>query len=219
MSPTCRGTPARSRRLPATIQSTSCRRPDTQGNSHSDPPATTTDQSHLRSAQLHTLQPCLLRYTQDAVSSPPSDSRHGHSRRRQQRRPDPRLRCLSWRLGSSGGGLLLVDTSAISGDQLSAACRAVHPDAVPVSVHSAQLNSALSQSLLHGFPGWLGLHRSDSGDQFTWADGSPLDFQLWAAGEPSGDGELCVYMNADPQAGTWAACDCQQWNLPYMCQL
>ena len=117
------------------------------------------------------------------------------------------------------GGCYWWTTSAISGDQLSAACRAVHPDAVPVSVHSAQLNSALSQSLLHGFPGWLGLHRSDSGDQFTWADGSPLDFQLWEAGEPSGDGELCVYMNADPQAGTWAACDCQQWNLPYMCQL
>ncbi|XP_043230143.1 lectin BRA-3-like [Amphibalanus amphitrite] len=110
--------------------------------------------------------------------------------------------------------------SSISGSQLADACRAVLTDAVPVSVHSAAQNSQLAESLVHGFPVWLGLYRPDgSGAEFAWTDGSQIDFQFWADGQPAGDGELCVYINADPQTGTWAACDCQQWMLPYMCRL
>ena len=109
--------------------------------------------------------------------------------------------------------------SSISGAELADACRAVHPDAEPVTVHSEPQNALLADSLLHGFPGWLGLRRADAAAPFVWADGSQLDYQFWADGQPAGDGELCSYMNADPATGSWAACDCRQWMLPYMCRL
>jgi len=53
---------------------------------------------------------------------------------------------------------------------------------------------------------WIGLHRTEPGGKFVWANGSPLDYAHWLTGEPNnaGGNENCVQIQWYPAApGTW----------------
>ena len=79
------------------------------------------------------------------------------------------------------------------------------------SVHSQAEEELLTTSILSqtGQNVWLGLARGGDG-AFSWVDGSGLDYEFWADGEPNGsgsDGEDCVELYT-VWGGKWndAAC-------------
>ena len=64
---------------------------------------------------------------------------------------------------------------------------------------------------------WIGLHDSYSENFFQWSDGSPLDFSLWASGQPNGgSGENCVRVEWS-EGGTWFDMDCEAVH-PFICK-
>lgn len=56
------------------------------------------------------------------------------------------------------------------------------------SIHSAEENAYVSGTVCNGKNCWLGLTDvgSSSVKKWEWADGSPMDYTSWAAGEPDG---------------------------------
>ena len=54
--------------------------------------------------------------------------------------------------------------------------------------------------------------------EFTWTDGTPYDFQLWAPGEPrEDDSNLCVEMLIETAPGLWNENVCKT-EVYYVCK-
>ena len=109
------------------------------------------------------------------------------------------------------------------------------------SIHSAEQNAQID-ALLEGtgFRAWIGFndrdaevgcadgrHQDQLADSFVWSDGSQVDFQSWASGEPNdwqggsancdGTGnEDCVSANDESFQGLWADNACNGAK-PYIC--
>ena len=42
------------------------------------------------------------------------------------------------------------------------------------------------------FESWTGLNDREAEGEFTWVDGTPLDFERWSGGAPAPEGPDCV---------------------------
>ena len=74
---------------------------------------------------------------------------------------------------------------------------------------------------------WIGAHRVGPytdpiprNDQFTWIDGSALEFSNWSGGQPDNynGGEFCVEVNRFGPT-TWNDQPCDSKNDNYICQI
>jgi len=98
-------------------------------------------------------------------------------------------------------------------------CQDQHPDATgPISVHTSQLNSFLASQRPNGtLVPWLGLTRdSDSASDWTWADGTDVDYTAWYPDMPRDD-DNCTYLGilyTQQWGSSW--CDSE---LRFWCQL
>ncbi|XP_064101211.1 macrophage mannose receptor 1-like [Macrobrachium nipponense] len=82
------------------------------------------------------------------------------------------------------------------------------------SIHSAEENSVLKHGLkIVKSNIWIGLIQKKSG--FGWSDGTALDFQNWADGEPSYDYEQCTELYQED--GKWNDLPCDSWR-PFICR-
>ena len=69
---------------------------------------------------------------------------------------------------------------------------------------------------LSGF--WVGLHRESCGN-FSWTDGSPLDYIYWADNEPTDcqSQKHCVHLQPTTwESAVWKTISCET-ELPYIC--
>ena len=84
------------------------------------------------------------------------------------------------------------------------------------------------KSITGGSRAWVGAHRvgplvdpKPRNDQWTWIDGSSLDYSNWYDGEPNnlrGD-EFCLEVNAG-ESGKWNDAPCDYVGIDYyVCQL
>lgn len=94
-------------------------------------------------------------------------------------------------------------------------CQAVAPESQPASVHDLIENSVIA-SLLEGQESWLGLSRSSVDSNFTWSDGSPVNFTYWQEGQPHNDGN-CILINGDSVTGQWDTEYCHEDHM-FVCQ-
>lgn len=109
----------------------------------------------------------------------------------------------------------LTSTIAVPWLAMAGDCDYTHPNlAKPVSIHS-QAESEFLGTQLSGQVAWIGLRRGAAGD-FDWQDGSDVDFQHWADGEPSADGS-CVQADFG-NGGKWQMADCAQEKV-YVCEM
>ncbi|KAF8386432.1 hypothetical protein PRIPAC_75574 [Pristionchus pacificus] len=58
---------------------------------------------------------------------------------------------------------------------------------------------------------------SDASDNYTWVDGSDIDYNNFVAGFPSDSYGNCVAMETGFLPGQWMNVDCYNTRLPYMC--
>ena len=89
----------------------------------------------------------------------------------------------------------------------------------------------LVKRLTMGLKTWIGAHRIGPlilpyprSDQWTWADGSPLDYSNWNEKEPdnwNGGDEFCSAINLNKAAiGRWSDANCDNTGMySYVCQL
>ena len=93
-------------------------------------------------------------------------------------------------------------------------------------IFDEQTNDLVS-TVSGGSIAWIGAHRvgpytdpKPRNDQFTWIDGSALEFSNWSGGQPdnyNGD-EFCVEMNTFGSA-TWNDQWCNANRNYYICQV
>ena len=104
-------------------------------------------------------------------------------------------------------------------DTVANVCDLAFPGSQPVSIHDLVQNSFLYENVADGLHSyWLGLHRADTNELWTWTDGSPFNFSKWAADQPEGDGERCGHFWYEHE-GDWGARDCASDRAYFMCQI
>lgn len=90
-----------------------------------------------------------------------------------------------------------------------------------VSIHDqpTQDEVAVGAFSVMGYSWWIGLDDALEEGTYVWSDGTPLDFEFWAGGEPndSGGSEDCGHL-ADWAGGAWNDIGCDA-GLPYVCLL
>ncbi|KAH7696610.1 C-type lectin-1, partial [Aphelenchoides avenae] len=70
----------------------------------------------------------------------------------------------------------------------------------------------------------IGLKKSATDGDFTWTDGTPLDYKYWAKNEPKQvDGVACVRMKnsvrvRDPNYARWEVIDCSSKQKVAVCK-
>lgn len=106
--------------------------------------------------------------------------------------------------------------TAVPWNSVADVCRLAHAYSKPAAVHDLLANSILYE-LLNGTEAWIGLSRNSSTGNFTWADGSAVDYTFWSAHQP-GEGANCVVTGANSVTGQWGTAHCQR-SLPFTCQL
>ncbi|XP_034742576.1 macrophage mannose receptor 1-like [Etheostoma cragini] len=96
-------------------------------------------------------------------------------------------------------------------------CRVIGGDLL--SIHSADELEKLPQR--YG-TFWIGLSAPDPVTGYVWSDGSPLQFQHWADGEPNNKNnvESCVefQMNERHRSGSWNDVHCENYRK-WLCQI
>ncbi|XP_030908399.2 macrophage mannose receptor 1 [Melopsittacus undulatus] len=98
-------------------------------------------------------------------------------------------------------------------------CRAIGGDLACIHSEEEQnLIAGLKRDYLH-VSYWMGLSALDSDSGFTWSDGSPVNFEKWAHGEPNNyDGnEKCVVFNGYSYMN-WNDLFCEHMQ-GYVCQI
>ncbi|GMT12201.1 hypothetical protein PFISCL1PPCAC_28437, partial [Pristionchus fissidentatus] len=86
----------------------------------------------------------------------------------------------------------------------------VHDEAANDFIRS----TAVSKGFLDGIQ--IGIQR-DSRGNYTWADGSAIDYNNFAAGFPNEAYGKCVAMHTGFLPGKWMNIDCYNTRLPYVC--
>ncbi|GMT32183.1 hypothetical protein PFISCL1PPCAC_23480, partial [Pristionchus fissidentatus] len=86
-------------------------------------------------------------------------------------------------------------------------------------VHDQTLNDFIRRtSVSNGFLD--GVHigiQKDSNGNYTWADGSDIDYDNFVAGFPNDQYGNCVAMETGFMPGQWMNVDCYNTKLPYVC--
>ncbi|XP_076977610.1 low affinity immunoglobulin epsilon Fc receptor isoform X2 [Tamandua tetradactyla] len=85
-----------------------------------------------------------------------------------------------------------------------------------VSIHSAEEQAFLTKSA-NKKGSWIGLQDLHVEGEFTWMDGSPLDYSNWRPGEPNGhdQDEDCVMMQG---SGQWNDAFCRSLLDGWVCE-
>ncbi|XP_012921231.1 low affinity immunoglobulin epsilon Fc receptor [Heterocephalus glaber] len=84
-----------------------------------------------------------------------------------------------------------------------------------VSIHSQEEQDFLTKHA-NKEGSWIGLRDLDIEGEFTWMDGSPLDYSNWQSGEPNNaQGEDCVVMQG---SGQWNDAFCRTWLDAWVCE-
>jgi len=110
----------------------------------------------------------------------------------------------------------------VSGYSVASACYSLDPPAQPASIHSEDETAVLTQLILESgttkpFP-WTGLTLEAENGNWTWLDGSAVDFLNWEDGRPRG--HECGGMDARSRwSGRWWDEPCYLADRPYLCQL
>ncbi|CAJ0931873.1 unnamed protein product, partial [Mesorhabditis belari] len=64
---------------------------------------------------------------------------------------------------------------------------------------------------------YIGVERHKNANVWTYSDGSPLTYQIWAQGEPNASGDkVCAIMS--PENGQWKAAECST-DRPFFCTM
>lgn len=117
---------------------------------------------------------------------------------------------------SQFGDMCYVYSSThIAGNEQTHACLQQHPDAEPVSIHSAAQNAFLF-SLSDGPGPWIGLRRTSAGIDYKWYDDSGLNFTNWVSPP---DQDSAFYVDMSLADGTWRLDDYDSFTLPFYCQI
>merc|ERR1712243_385643 len=83
-----------------------------------------------------------------------------------------------------------------------------------VVIHSPDLNVFVN-NLAGSQRAWIGAFRigpvAHNNNEFSWTDGSNIDFDNWSAGQPDNADsvEFCVHLNLEEPAGSWNDIDCR----------
>ncbi|CAJ0923962.1 unnamed protein product, partial [Mesorhabditis belari] len=85
-----------------------------------------------------------------------------------------------------------------------------------VVIHDAFYNALIAQMATEKYGAEQGvmIGLMLNGTTWKWSDGSPMDYQKWAQGEPA-NGKECGYMN--PISNDWYAGPCFSYN-DFLCQ-
>ena len=85
-------------------------------------------------------------------------------------------------------------------------CRRMHPTARLASIHDAATNDLLFKRLAaesRSASVWLGLYRSAQDDTWRWSDQAPLQFDNFAAGQPSNSYDFGYMSASGTVEGNW----------------
>ncbi|XP_062457453.1 uncharacterized protein LOC134154819 [Rhea pennata] len=117
-----------------------------------------------------------------------------------------------WRL--HGGSCYTLGSGTASWAQAQSTCR--ESGAALATIGDSQ-EQAFVTSLGPRQDVWIGLHDRSTEGTFEWADGSPLNYQNWAWGQPdeAGAGEDCVAMGPH---GSWADRACASALGAWLCE-
>ena len=85
------------------------------------------------------------------------------------------------------------------------------------SIHDAQLNAFVAETVAGEEEAWLGMTRATTYADWTWTDGTPFNFSYWYQDEPYGTGELCGVTNCG-RVGEWCAKSCDDYNSVFVCE-
>ena len=116
-----------------------------------------------------------------------------------------------------GDKCYLRSTFSIEGVSVDDVCNFGFPGARAVSIHDLETNTFLAQELMQGSSAWIGLQRQEGEGDFSWTDGSPLDWTYWYR-EPEGTDQLCGSINYNHNTGQWGSLDCAIRD-PFICEL
>ena len=97
------------------------------------------------------------------------------------------------------------------------ACDFGEPGAQLASIHDFELNMFLVDTVAAGSAAWIGYHRTDTGAEWVWTDGSADNYTNWKSGYPDREGEGCTILHCG-ENGTWCTRDCDN-RYPLLCQI
>ncbi|KAJ8036335.1 Macrophage mannose receptor 1 [Holothuria leucospilota] len=111
------------------------------------------------------------------------------------------------------------DTSQLNWNSAETYC--TNQNAHLVAINDEDEQSYISMRVAGiGVDTWIGLHDTGNRDNYVWTDGSSLDIDNWADGNPNypPSGEACVAAKAqDSMEGQWDDMGCTT-NKPYICE-
>jgi len=93
-----------------------------------------------------------------------------------------------------------------------------------VSIHSEAENDAVFEFTLDYINStdliWLGMRRNNATGEYSWIDGSPLDYTKWDDNEPDPDVGSCVSMTLGAFGAfkVWGAVPCTGLPQPFICK-
>jgi len=96
-----------------------------------------------------------------------------------------------------------------------AKCRALHPRAYLVSIHSKQENDWIADKT-ETYLTYIGASDRTTENVWQWSDNSTWGYTNWDLGQPDDwdNGEDCGIIHQD---GTWRDIPCAGWNVGYVC--
>ena len=104
-------------------------------------------------------------------------------------------------------------------------CGSLYSGATPVMRVDFTINSFLSDRVMEGRQGWIGLccdgecPSAGIPTDFSWLDGSPLEWELWETQTAfHGNGSRCAYINS-AGFGQWNALVESDTSYPVLCQI
>ena len=115
-----------------------------------------------------------------------------------------------------------VDTE-IKGEQLGTLCESLKKSASHKAIGATILKVETNRFLLDKFVRtgtgkstyWIGLIFSGENQDWSWVDGSTVDYANWMTGHPK-KGYYCARMSKDD--GKWESLPCNKRTNPYICQ-
>ena len=111
-----------------------------------------------------------------------------------------------------------VSNYTLNGRSVPAVCASMITGAEPVSIHDLDLDAFIAEDLAKGEQVWLGLYRATTNTDWSWLDGSPMNFTMWHEGQPNTNGDACGSINWD-KTGFWSDEHCDTYYYFFLCQI
>ena len=111
-----------------------------------------------------------------------------------------------------------VSDTITNGTSLVADCASLYSGAEPVSVHDISQGKFIAVDLTKGRWTWLGLYKPHADADWSWHDGTPVDYASWDVKDPNRHGEACGSVNYSHR-GAWTDEACDQYPKLFACQV